>query len=533
MTIQGNTLFTSNIFGAVSTIAKNSGNSGVSAFDSSKQLQPQIVNRDIVTISGGGGKQTTVTTKTVQSLVIHGAYNPYDFEEKYNADDALLFNFAVSVRPDIDQVPGRNIQLTGVKSNIDGFNLIIPENLNVINTDFLKKHETVAGLDKNMTIDEFLAHVQKNGLDKNINWTNVAETLSFDSGNVNAKTFSQYTDYAAAVYASLENRIMNDFTGEEQKAQLAKLNEVFTAKTQEFKDIFFNNSLSWLKDYEGENYVKGQSEDKLKASIEAVFTEKINNFRNIAANNPDFAGIKGAENEWLERDVRFMANKLMEAAGSTSSSSGLISEKDLIDMSRLQEAFNFKTSYDSRILGGEVDEEMVGFVVGSKVLKGFYLADQNNMSEKVRDTLQKMADKFIESEFERFYVQNESLIRNFGASNLTKKQYSSLEKEAVLNIINNLLNEYNKSKNALVSLQKTATYAQNIHTQKAQSDEYSNLIRYGSTSINGLITSNKNGSFYWQNFYELKQAEHPYSPLLNRPSMANIVTDWETFIKTF
>jgi hypothetical protein len=534
MTIQGNSLSTGNIFGVVSSIAKNSGNSGVSAFDSSRQLQPQLVNRDIVTISGGGGK-TTVTTSTTQSWVFHGAYDPFDFQDKYNAYDALFFNFATSVRPDINQIPGRDIQLTGIKGGSKEFNIEV--GTNVISTEFLKKHETVAGLDKNMTIDEFLAHVQKNGLDKNINWTNVAETLLFDSNNVNSKTFTEYSDYTAAVFVALENRIMNDFTGEEQKAELAKLNEVFTAKTQEFKDVFYNNALSWLKEYEGENYVKGVSESKFKASIEAVFTDKINNFRNIAASNPDFAGIKGTDNQWLERDVRFMANKLMEAAAtseSTSAASGLISEKDLLDMTRLQEAFDSTPIFNTIMGGGSTDEETMGLVIGSRILKAVWLADEKNMSEKAREALQKMRDKFMVEQIEKFNEQNEITRHLTEADNFSRKQQAPLVKEAVINIINNLLDEYSKSKNAPDALQKTAAFAFKIHMEKAQSADFKNLMRYGSESWKGEITKTGDGGFFWQNFYEPKEPiSHPYSAMHSRPSMSNILNDWDSFVNSW
>jgi hypothetical protein len=531
------------------TIAEDLKNSGrelnLSAFNGSTQPQSHVINQDIIVIQGGGGRGQTITTvgtKQLQGWSFAGTHNTHAFQSGYTVDDALIFNFASSVRPNIvnqmyvdGQLKQNEIDVAAFMENFNknqhGLNLI--SGSNYVDMGFLNGRETVTGLSNNMTIDEFLAHVQNNGLDKNINWSNVAETLSFDSSNVNAKTFTEYSDYAAAVFVALENQIKNDFTGEEQKAELAKLNEVFTAKTQEFKDAFYNNSLSWLKEYEGDNYIKGESEAKLKASIEAVFTDKINNFRNISASNPDFAGIKGTDNQWLERDMRFMANKLMEVAGSTSTSteSGLISEKDLLDMTRLQETFNAPTTYNSRMDGGEADEEMIGLVVGSRILKAAWLADEKDMSEKAREALQKMKDKFVAEQFEKFKEQNEIVGKLPQVDNYTPKQFSVLQKEAVIKIVDNLLDEYNKSKNAADALQKTAAFAFKTHMEKAQSADFKDLLRYGSESRKGTITKTGDGGYYWQNFYEPKQEKfNPINPAAQRLSMANVLNDWDSFV---
>ena len=528
----------SGIYNICSNIAAKAKLTDTSAYDGHAEkanvvkLEPKNAD-SFVTISCKGGKVSVTygSNYSDEAFAAKGlkVYEPFDYNEKYNSTDALVYNYAVSVRPDIwGSLRGVDLskvaEKLGGQAAAQGFNFV-PQNLS-----FLAEKSSVSGLSKDMTIDDFLAHVQKNGLDKEINWSAVAD--SFDAGDASHENFSAYAEYAGAAYASIENRIKTDFSGEEQTARLNKLNEIFSAKTAEYADRFFEKSSSWLSAYEGDNYVKGVSEQKLKDSITAVFSEKVGKYKGIIAANPDYSGVKGTADEWLLRDTRFAANKLLELGKSAPSknSGGLISEKDLVDMGKIEEAFSLGTTYRHELHGGFVDEEMQGLVIGEHVLKALYTADKAGASAKVRNALENLSNGFIDRAFDKINQENEHTIKQakqIPSDNITAKQLSSLDKNAVLNVVNKLLESYKKTGDAVSALQEAAAYAYNTQKQKANSPDYENLLRYGSESRKGVIVKKAAGSPHWQNFYNTDNSTDFYkAPLL---SMLNILNDWNSF----
>lgn len=86
--------------------------------------------------------------------------------------------------------------------------------------------EAVIGMSK----DEFAEYMKTHELDKEINWTSVDMQVW---GSCNYDTFTKFTDHLGALYASLEDRIMTDFEGDEQTEQLEKLNAVYDKAVNE------------------------------------------------------------------------------------------------------------------------------------------------------------------------------------------------------------------------------------------------------------------------------------------------------------
>ena len=111
-----------------------------------------------------------------------------------------------------------------------------------------------------------------------------------------------------AMYAGLEQRITNDFSGDEQAAQLKKLNECFNSAVQEYADGY-EEQLTTVYNEFGINL----DEFKIKASVTSLFAEKRDSYREFAKQNTDYAKLSQSEDKWLERDVKFMTNALRNA----------------------------------------------------------------------------------------------------------------------------------------------------------------------------------------------------------------------------
>lgn len=86
--------------------------------------------------------------------------------------------------------------------------------------------EAVVGMSKG----EFAEYMKTHALDREINWHSVDMQVW---GSCDYDSFTEFTDHLGALYASLEDRIMNDFEGDEQTAQLGKLNAVYDKAVNE------------------------------------------------------------------------------------------------------------------------------------------------------------------------------------------------------------------------------------------------------------------------------------------------------------
>ena len=178
---------------------------------------------------------------------------------------------------------------------------------------------------KGMSREEYIAYRQQNAGGSVIDWDTLTSQLSMPSqlrlqtasdgdiasgierarNRIREDTDVISYDYFAAQYASLHTAISSSYTGEEQIAQLERLDNLFMQTVTRYADTHaavFDEKLS--------QYGITDQKETIKQSYLALFDDLKASYLEYAFHNPDYTGVKGTENEWLTDDVNFMANSL-------------------------------------------------------------------------------------------------------------------------------------------------------------------------------------------------------------------------------
>lgn len=129
--------------------------------------------------------------------------------------------------------------------------------------------EAVIGMNKN----EFAEYMKTHELDKEINWNSVNMQVW---GSCDYDSFTKFTDHVSALYASLEDRIMADFDGDEKGEQLEKLNAVYDKAVNE---VIENIVKKTEQSFSGLG--AALPEGKLEKSIRQVINNKVDAYRSF------------------------------------------------------------------------------------------------------------------------------------------------------------------------------------------------------------------------------------------------------------
>ena len=395
------------------------------------------------------------------------------FEKDYTAEDALNSCWFSSTRNSI---------------------------LNLHTTSSMVSDEAVIGMEK----EEFLEYVRENGLDREILWSSIHSAFG---GGTECYTFSRYSDYASALYASLENRIMKDFTGEEQAQQLEKLDSIFNEKLDGIVEQYFSEAKNTFDKLGIE-----LPEEELKESLRSIMLNKREAYREYVRENSDYAGLEGSEDKWLERDAWYMANALRNAYKPDSVSGGKYGEDDLIMVSLMGEMYdgaNYPYSYD---------EESVGLAIAMNYLTLHSTLDSFGVSDDIRALGEAAFEKYANDLVNN--VEN-SLTR--GRNNplgFSPKEFDPLNMDDIKAVVDIMVKTYQESKDAEKAIYATASFAQKRFTEKLSDPKYAGLLRYSSE---GNRYAN-HGKEFWGSFYDSGNGS-------GSSYMGKLLNKWNTYAK--
>lgn len=245
----------------------------------------------------------------------------YAYDKDYTADDALKENWMYSTGKILfeDGYVRSSVKFGGASAVSDDVSAAAQNG----RADATVKNDAVVGMNQ----DEFLDYVRENGLDREINWDFVNQNFK---GSTSFKALTDYTDYAAALYASLEQRINSDYSGTEKQEQMELLNNAFNTAADKLAEGYVKN----LTEVYGAFGVS-LPENEVSQSIKVILEQKKESYRDFVSKNSDYANLNGSQDKWLERDMKYMANALRNAYGeselksATANSIGF-SENDLI-----------------------------------------------------------------------------------------------------------------------------------------------------------------------------------------------------------
>ncbi|HBH95876.1 MAG TPA: hypothetical protein DDX91_08980 [Ruminococcaceae bacterium] len=369
------------------------------------------------------------------------------YQQDYTADDALYNSYASSVYGGV-----------GVNAAV--------------------KSGDVKGMDQN----EFLGYIRENGLDKAIDWNSVSYNFR---GAYSFDKISDYTDYASALYASLEERINKDFTGDERAEQLDMLNIKFENAVQNAED-FYVGGLEETFDRMGIDI----SKDDLKNSVRDIMNQKVNAYRNYIKTNSDYAGLENSEDKWLERDVGYMANALRKSFEPSSEvKGGEYTESDLIAIGFIGNMFASQATGLTTLT--YADEESMGLAFSMNYLMLNKAVDEFGAGDKVKEIAERTFEKYTQKTVQE---ANDTLKLIRSNPNLKDpEQFSDLDTESVYRVLGHMKSYYNESKDTDKSVNSTVRFA---YEQFKAKEKNTNLWRYG---YSGYF---RGGGNFWNKLYD-------------------------------
>lgn len=436
----------------------------------------QIVNQS----SDGRTTETLLLggDRSLPAVRLHGDnYTPqseYAFENNVTADMAFSENWTKSTGNKVSYMA--TFKTTG-NSISDPINYYTIDRSSLVESS----HITRGGSTENATVKDpsvvgmsqgdFLDYIRTNGLDRDIQWDSVEDALNVSTSFDN---LDKYTDYAGALYASLESRIKNDFSGEAQKEQLVKLNETFTNAANSYADAYVDK----MKSAYGDNGI-AIDEFKVKNSVKALFESKKNDYRSYADQNTDYANLEGSDDAWLERDFKYMANALRNAHNPQSSqkSGGIFYNQD-----ELEALGMFADMNDTRnkvggigFSGSNYTEETIGLALAMKYIAAEEVKGKWAIGDDVKSIIDKSNDAFIEKRLDLYDSLERSSMKEFKSTT----KYGVLDRDTVFAVLDKAKTEYAASGgDAAKAMKATSDFAYKLYNENRKDSVKSMLIRY-------------------------------------------------------
>lgn len=335
---------------------------------------------------------------------------------------------------------------------------------------------------------EFEKQMQEKGIMDDVDWSDFEfdlKGIGFPSDSptyrLGADDFKIKTDYLASRYAAMKDRIQNNFSGQERKEQLEKLDTLYGKAIEEiaggYSDI--------VGDFFEQNGVSGKKE-KIYNSIVNGVKNKVEEYQKYLSGNPDFMGLKGTKDEWLLQDDEYVASLLRgESIESVPSRDGKDSYtlKDLDLIGRFVSELS-RWEADSNIVN-IMDEERIGLDFAMLSMKVDYLRKEGEISSTLDQTLQKVLDGFMKGFLERTDDKLADL-RNQNATWKDEEGYAGLDRQAVWNIYNATMGHYKKSGDVMEALIHGAQYGVSHTLNNTNNETYRKM----------------NNRLYWANFFE-------------------------------
>lgn len=365
--------------------------------------------------------------------------------------------------------------------------------------------EAVIGMSK----DEFAEYMKTHELDKEINWNSVNMQVW---GSCDYDSFTKFTDHVSAIYASLEDRIMTDFEGDEQAEQLEKLNAFYNKAVNEvIENIVEKTEQSFSA------LGAALPEGKLEESIRQVISDKVDAYRNYIAKNKDYAEIENTNDKWMARDIGFMANALKNAyqPSNTETTEELWSENDILVLGMFGSMYSDAASEglaNLQVLRAN-DEESLGLEVSRQWLRDQKVMSTFEPNEEIKSLCGKLFENYAENLIKNADNAIKIIQKNTEETERTDpSQFLPIDKKSVYAVLDVMKQSYKESGDEKTALVKTSAFARSEFLKKAES---SNLWRYNNDY-------KSNAKSYWENFYDTDSQN-------SSSSMKNILEKWENF----
>lgn len=287
-------------------------------------------------------------------------------------------------------------------------------------------------------LESFRKELIENGLGEEIDWSGVSSDL--DTTNITyagRNLFAFRTDYIASRYAVLKDRILTQFTGDKQTAELQKLEQIYTNAKNRFADYYAKSIGGFYEDL-GQS---GTAED-MRSSVLAVIDGKVQMYSDYLEQNDIYADITDPDQQWLKQDDGYMAGKLREEAAAASLNAQsqavpeqtLYNEQDLIYAVTYAETLSHELRYPSWYYGESSYALGMHFANQYETLKD----DMQNqgISDKLSDVSKNVFVQFMEKYMDKLDAQIEHI------NVLLKRPFKDyIDRELVLSTFQNMISD--------------------------------------------------------------------------------------------
>ena len=245
-------------------------------------------------------------------------------------------------------------------------------------------------------LEKFRGELAEKGLEADIDWQGVKEDfVQIGVGFDNIERFEQKADYLASRYAVLKDRIQNQFTGEQQEAELQKLEQIYTEAKEEMANTYAESIGGFFEDL-GQS---GAAED-MRNSVLALVDQKANAYTDYIEKNGDYVSITDPDKQWLKQDDAYMAAQLRQSASSAELQKQPVNEQAPYDGKDLAFAGVYAKTLSRQL------EDPTWNVYKSDAALGQHLAEQYGalktsagsagISEKLSNRLNSSFDPFMD-----------------------------------------------------------------------------------------------------------------------------------------
>ena len=379
-----------------------------------------------------------------------------------------------------------------------------------IHSNWLKSSQRLDGVSK----EDYLSYVRENGLNKEIDWNTVY--LQLQGGGDRYENFTAYTDYAAAVYASLENRIINDFQEDEQSEQLEMLNKIYENNIEDRIKYY----LAGVNEKIGYSDINGIEipTDELSQGIRDVMTAKREAYSDFVKSNADYADFNDGQDKWLDRDIVYMSNVLRNSFSGETTIESTLGEKDIIAIGALAEFYSNNSVLQFN------DEESLGLALAMNYLAATAIMDKFDSNETARSFGANLYENYsqrIMDYYDKAMQSQRDYIEKLKSSDgglydpkIHKTEfYPALNRDDINAVVNAMVKVLEESQNATKAIHETTSVAfkQFLSNQQKNSEVW----RY-----NPVYDKFNSSKSFWNNLYDNGG---------NSAYIGKILSKWEGF----
>lgn len=313
------------------------------------------------------------------------------------------------------------------------------------------------------------------------------ETLSLSTLDFNLKVQPFSTDnvgaeidYIAASYITYQNHI-NQYVPEADRAeQLAKLDSIINSAINRYADKFSEQTGAMLN----KNGFEGEA-SAIKQSILNVYNNRVSEYHQFVDANPDYAGVKGTEDEWMLQDENFMRGMLQHAMRSnpadTATSDAPYSEDDLQALGYMYTATNEVKTYTL----DEIREKMAAQHAAYAMKAGAVLG-KLDVGAMMRRRLEALYGNTVEKSIDNANAELAKYRNESGVEGEKDNRYRPYDKDAILDMVKQIMDGLQNGKTASELLKQyqslaPALFAEPSFSQyglnRSMADSYNALAR--------------------------------------------------------